>query len=209
MSKKLIRNRRFGKMVFFRISKKKKEVEEILWTYSNRSFLKKYVSGLILPEFSASLKKKLIDLKSMGVTEPIRLSKNTRSLFLKEFRSLYSVGKYKSVTDKVEKKWRKIERSFFEEIVALSIPELRLRNRFFCYITFYGGGGSYGRDNQIYVRANPDIPNDFHFVNYTIMHELIYLMFEPFVQKKNLPQLDKEKFVESVVEKPQILKLLK
>ncbi|TSC91104.1 MAG: hypothetical protein CEN90_652 [Parcubacteria group bacterium Licking1014_17] len=188
--------------VQFRISKEK-EIEEVLWTYCKMSFLKKWSSELILPKFSKQLESKLKKLTSKSLGNSVNygyinlLNDGDRALFLREFNSIYSLSKYKSVLNILREKWQKTERGFFQKITK--IPDVKTVESYVCYITFYGSGGSFGRGNQIYVRANPDVKSDITFSDYTIAHELIHLMIEKLFKRKKLTQSSKEKLVDSII----------
>jgi predicted metal-dependent hydrolase len=190
---------------------KKKEIEEILWTFSHLSSLRRWASKIVLPPFSKLLTRRLQSLvrrkSSLEPKSEMKLDQKTYALFIKEFNLLYNRKQYQNTLNFVERKWRRIECQFFKTISSMS--NLRVRRRYICYLTFYGGGGSFGRNNQIYVRVNPKIKSDRRFANYTIIHELIHLMLEPYATKHGFSQEEKEHAVESIVKSPPIRKPLK
>jgi len=184
----------------FRLSKKK-EFEGILWTFSHLSFLRKWSSQIVLPQFSKPLMRALR-------TSPWKIDsdRKTRKRLLGELNTLYNPKQCRDILAVVERGWRKIEKRFFKAVSRE--PNLCLRKTYVCYLTFYGGEGSFGQKNQIYVRMNPDIPSDLRLANYTIMHELIHLMLETDDKACDTSQPARERFVESIIEKPSIRRLL-
>lgn len=193
--------------VVFRASKRK-EAEEVLWTFTHRSLLQKLSSRLILPSFSKELVQQLqrLETPTNRFESPLTVGRKISGRLWQELGILYKPPRYQRVLAGVKRRWQKIERQFFD--VAAALPSLAVRNRYICYLTFYGGGGSFGRENQIYVRVNPRIASDIRFSNYAVAHELIHLMTEPRAQARRLSQAARERWVESIIEYPKIRTLL-
>lgn len=186
---------------------KEKEIEEVLWTASHLTFLKKYSSRIALPPFSKGLVRrlKLLDHDGLLVSE-VKVDEDTYALFMKEFNAVFRRSQYDAAKATMEAEWRDVEGHFFRAIS--SVQYLCVRKRYRCYVTFYGGGGSFGCGNQIYVRANPDMSWGACRTNYVIMHELIHLMVQPHASSRQVSQAVEERLVDSVIERPEIRRLL-
>jgi len=182
-------------------------MEGIIWTFAHLPKIRKMSSDVILPPFSRSLSRRLLALHSMRSRWEGRIlvPAEMKRAFVKEFSGICRVNEYRKNVKSVRRQWRLIEREFFKQVRLLSIAPAAKTYR--CYVTFYGGGGSFGRKREIYVRLNPSIPNDLRYANYTIAHEIIHLLVEPTARKKNLSPLAREHLVDGIIERPPLRRL--
>ena len=193
-------------MVEFLFSKQR-EIEGIIWTFAHISKIRKISSDIILPPFSNSLSHRLLVLQSSHNQWEGRIPvpAEVKKVFMREFSGICHANEYQKIIKSVRKQWRSIEKKFFKGIQPLSTVPVAKTYR--CYITFYGGGGSFGRKKEIYVRVNTLIPNDLRYANYTIAHEIIHLIMEPTARIKNLSPLARERLVDGIIERPPLRSL--
>ncbi|MBI5765611.1 hypothetical protein HZA71_00080 [Candidatus Falkowbacteria bacterium] len=198
--------------LIFRISRSK-ELEEIIWTLQNYRFLRGWTSKIILPSFAQIFISKIKQSKDQPFSEKIlRLSKEQPlddkiiENLDKELSKVYDSKLYHKIRSEVEMRWSKVEKPFFKIVGGIS--QCQVRSTYYCYIGIYGGGGSFGRKNQIYVRVNPKEINDLKYVCYTIMHELIHLMIEKTADNQKWPHRQREGFVDKIIKTTELKKLL-
>ena len=187
-------------MVEFLFSKQR-EIEGIIWTFAHLSKLRKLSSDIILPLFSDSLSQRLRALQSLNDhwEGRIPVPAETKRALVREFSNIYHPDKYQKIIKPVRRQWQSIEKKFFKRIRQFAtVP---IAQTYHCYVTFYGGGGSFGRNKEIYVRVNPSIPNDLRYANYTIAHEITHLLVKSSATQSEEPKLARERLVDKIIER--------
>jgi hypothetical protein len=154
----------------------KEDVERILYTISKWDFYEQYydVSWIQLP-------KKLNKLKIK------EYSKDEIIDFVKEEYLNNSTKIYKKVEQEILSNWQKIS----EKIEKISIEtNLNFPSELEIQLTRYGMGGTYWLPKKIILLATKFYPIT------TIVHELIHLAIEDWIQKYTVGQAQKERIVD-------------
>lgn len=106
--------------------------------------------------------------------------------------SEYEEKDYQEFANKTSNEFSKIEHSFFEKLQK--ICGKRIRRNFNLILTKYGVGGSYFPPNKIiYNIAMKNTP-----IN-SILHEIVHLTIEKYIQKYNIQQNEKERIVDLIL----------
>jgi len=102
-------------------------------------------------------------------------NKKDRKLFVKELNlelnKIYDENGYQRKSEKIKNNWKKIEQSFFNILRSLN---LRIKDKYICYISLYGPSGQFNYPNAINLRVINT--KDIKEANETIAHELIHLL---------------------------------
>lgn len=102
-------------------------------------------------------------------------NKTFKKLFIgelnKELSKIYKIDIYKKRKGLIKNNWQKIEKDFFKVLEDLN---LKIRSKYFCYISLYGPQGQFKYPNEINLRVNTK--KDIIQANQTIAHEIIHLM---------------------------------
>lgn len=136
---------------------KNKEKERLLSIYGDYQWFIDSGFPIVLPEFYA------------------KIPKDNKKFFAKrlnaELNKIYSKKDYQLKNETVKSNWRKIERVFFE---ILSGFNLKVLDKYFCYVSLYGPEGQFNYPRMINLRVanRKDIKN----ANETIAHEIIHLL---------------------------------
>jgi len=104
----------------------------------------------------------------------------------------YKEEDYKKVTAKLNSEFSKIEDSFFKNLQKLCGG--RRKRSFILILTKYGVGGSYSLPNKIIYNFGMKSSS----VN-TILHEIVHLVIEPYIQKYEIQQNEKERIVDLIL----------
>ncbi|MFH1551923.1 MAG: hypothetical protein ABIC36_03560 [bacterium] len=166
---------------------KQQELETILWTIKNHKQLEKFSSDTIYPKLPKKIWNKIVQ-------DNVKFS-NSRKIvqgYLKKTNQLNQQENLKKVFIPL---WKKIEKEFFKKIKK--ILKIKILPKYICYLTQYGGGGSFNPPNTIWVRANKKNKNDIKYFTYTITHEIIHLLLHQ--QLKNTSQDKIENQIEKIL----------
>ena len=108
-------------------------------------------------------------------TKIYRKNRNNKKLFAKELNialnKIYDKNDYQRKSEKIKNNWKKIEQSFFNILGSLN---LRIKDKYICYISLYGPSGQFNYPDVINLRVNNT--KDIKEANETIAHELIHLL---------------------------------
>jgi len=180
-------------IVLFRQSKKQ-ELETILWTIKNHKLLEKFCDSIIYPKLSKKLWQMIINDNDMfsNSREPVRkYLEKTNQLVLE-----------KNIKQTVIPLWRKIEKKFFTKI--RNILNLNLLPKYICYLTRYGGGGTFNPPDTMWVQVNKKNKNDIRYFTYTVAHEIIHILLEGKYGRKSGQRREKE--VDDILIKTKLFK---
>lgn len=103
----------------------------------------------------------------------------------------YAEKDYKSATAEINKKFSKIENIFYGKLH--NACGKRIKRNFKLILTKYGVGGSYKLPNKIILNINSKSK-----IN-TILHEITHLAIEPYIQKYQIQQNEKERIVNLIL----------
>ena len=116
---------------------------------------------------------------------------NLEKIFL-ALKNEYKEEDYQRSADEIIKKFSEIENSFFENLQE--VCGKRIRRRFKIMLTKYGVGGSYSVPNKIIYNLGMKSSSV-----YTILHEIVHLIIEPYIQKYQVGQNEKERIVDLIL----------
>ena len=180
-------------IVLFR-QNKKQELETILWTIKNYKLLEKFCNNTIYLKLPKKLWQMIINDNDMfsNSREPLRkYLEKTNQLILE-----------KNIKQTVIPLWREIEKKFLTKIGK--ILNLNPSSKYICFLTKYGGGGSFNSPDTIWVRVNNKNKNDIKYFAYTIAHEIVHILLEE--KYKGKSHEEKEKEVDNVLIKTGLFK---
>ena len=160
---------------------KKEDVERILYTIGKWDFYQQHynISWIKLPE-------------KIDKTKIREYSKNEILDIVEEEYSTNSINIYKKVEQEILDNWPKVSEkieSVSKETNIVFPSELKIQ------LTCYGMGGSYWLPNKIVLLATKLSPTA------TIVHELIHLVVEEWIQKYAIGQAQKERIVDLFMSK--------
>lgn len=160
----------------------KEEVETILWTMKNQKFIEKFCNNILFPK----LPKKFWKI----VHEDNEDFSKSRKIIKEYLLKTRQLNKKREVSTMFIPLWRKIEKDFFSRLQR--ILNMDPQKTYVCYITQYGGGGSFNTPNKIWVRANVKNKNDRKYFNYAVAHEIIHLLLHHTHQSKTQEKIEKK-----------------
>jgi hypothetical protein len=98
-----------------------------------------------------------------------------------ELSNIYNKRIYQLKSEEIKNNWQKIEKEFFE---TLNKFNLKIKDKYFCYISLYGPEGQFNYPDIINLRTGNrrDVKN----ANETIAHEIIHLLIYTKVKKFKL-----------------------
>jgi len=165
----------------------KEELETILWTIKNYKKIRKFCNDIIYPKLPKNLWESILK-DDQNFTN----SRKKVEEYLKSTNQLSLDPKIKQVAIPL---WAKIENDFFKKIKKIS--KIRPFKKYICYLTKYGGGGSFNPPNIIWVRMNLKNKNDLKYFTYTVAHEITHLLLNK--KHKNKLQEIKEKEIDQIL----------
>jgi len=121
-----------------------------------------------------------------GITRDVSLS-----IIKEKIEKEYNEQDYKQITEKILFDFSIIEKQFSEKlrmIFNVKIPAI-----FVVYLTKYGVGGSYDLPNIIIFNINNKRGIK------TIVHEIVHIIIEPWVQKYEIQNQEKERIVDLIL----------
>lgn len=166
---------------------KKEELETILWTIKNYKKIKKFCNDIIYPKLPKNLWQSIVK-DDQNFTN----SKKEVKEYLEDTNQLDLKLKIKRIAIPL---WTKMQNDFFERIEEIS--EIKPLKKYICYLTKYGGGGSFNPPNTIWVRINPRNKNDLKYFTYTVAHEITHLLLNK--KHKDKLQETKEKEIDQIL----------
>lgn len=177
----------------------KKEVNELVETYSQYDFFKKKKYKVFYPKISDSLEKQLIaNPQKNGLKEQLGI----------EFKPIFEQEQliYKKTLSQVEGNWRIVENDFFKELkrlkLKMAVEEIK------CYVSRYGPGGSFYPYKSISIRAVKEYEPDIVKANEKIAHELVHLAIHKYACQYQLDFENTERLVDLILTKTTIANLL-
>ncbi|MEK7078129.1 MAG: hypothetical protein AAB911_01030 [Patescibacteria group bacterium] len=182
-------------IVLFRQSKQQ-ELETILWTIKEHRLVEKFCNVIIYPKLPRHL--------WQAIEQDDKTFKNSRGIVKLHLEKTNQLVLQKNASKIVAPLWRKIEKEFFARAVKLT--KVKICDKYICYLTRYGGGGSFNPPNTIWVRANIKNKNDLRFFTYTVAHEITHLLLDNLLNKKKRTKRQKEKAVDAVLIKTNLFK---
>lgn len=175
--------------VLFRKSKKQ-DVETIIWTIKNHEKFKRF-SASIYPKLPKDIIDSIIQNDNQVKSRNLLMSYFKKNIFLKPVN-------YKELVSQ----WKKIEKDFFKKIKI--ITGVKPKKNYLCYLTTYGGGGSFNPPKTIWVRINPKCKKDSKYFTYTIAHEITHLLL--FKKNKSQTQRKIENNIDDILIKTGLFK---
>lgn len=140
---------------------KNKEKRKLLNIYEEYQWFIDNDFPIILPKFYAEIYQR---------------NKNNKKLFteelITELDKIYNKNDYQVKSEIIKSGWQKIEWDFFDIVKNFN---LRIKNKYYCYISLYGPSGQFLYPNVISLRMNNT--KDTKEANETVAHELIHLLF--------------------------------
>ena len=124
---------------------------------------------IVLPEFYKQL------------YQEIKSKKDFKIRLEKELSKIYNKKIYDEKAGVAKSEWEKIETRFFD---VLKKHNLKIKDKYLCYISLYGPEGQFKYPNVIDLRISNK--SDVKQINETIAHELIHLMILRKVEKLKL-----------------------
>jgi len=109
----------------------------------------------------------------------------------KELNKIYNKEIYNQKVRAVKNEWKKVETEFF---CILKKYNLKIKDKYLCYVSLYGPEGQFKYPNIIDLRISKE--SDDREANETIAHELIHLMI---LKKTEKLKLDYKK-IEGIVD---------
>jgi len=155
--------------VTFLISKTK-EKEKLLNIHSEYQWFIDNDFPIILPNFYTKLYEQN---KKNKVQFAKDMSRNLDKIYNQRF--------YQRNLKQIKTNWQRVEQKIFN---ILNNFNLKIKNKYFCYISLYGPQGQFKYPNLINLRVNNT--KDIKEANETIAHELIHLLIYNKVKKINL-----------------------
>ena len=174
-----------GNTIKFIISKKR-ETERLVDLFSEYKWFAKNDFPIVLPKISQSVKNNLLKKQS---------KKKLLVLANKILKNEYNKDKYLQAKKLTEEKWQRIEKDFFE---IVSKYQFKIRDKYFCYISFYGPMGQFFYPDMIDVRAKR---KDIKSIDETIAHEIIHLLIFNKAKKLKLNYEEIESIVDLFLKK--------
>lgn len=171
-----------------------KIAERCISYFIKEDWYKKQGYDLRVPEIPEEIKKDLIKSEEL-----IRKNEYDQTEYFEAFKKIYDKEEHEKLIEKIEPKWKKIEKDFFErteKIVGKKWPY----DEYFCYLSFYGTGGSYWK-NSILIKAQRKN------VHKTIAHELIHTLVNHEIWVNRIPHWTKERIVDLYLAKTELRKL--
>lgn len=137
-----------------------KEKEKLLNIYEEYQWFIDNDFPIVLPKFYARIYQE---------------NKNNKKIFIKELNreldKIYNKKDYWIKNEKIKNNWKKIEQIFFNTLENFN---LKIKNKYICYISLYGPIGKFKYPDTINLRASNI--KDIKEANETITHELIHLL---------------------------------
>ncbi|MFA5413412.1 MAG: hypothetical protein WC348_02635 [Patescibacteria group bacterium] len=106
-------------------------------------------------------------------------------------RKEYKERDYKKAADAAKKNFSKIEKDFYGRLGK--ICGKKIRKSYQLILTKYGVGGSYVPPDKIILNINAVSPLN------TLLHEIVHLAIESYIQKYKINQNEKERIVDSIM----------
>jgi len=152
-----------------------KEKEKLLNIYEEYQWFIDNDFPIVVPKFYTKIYQKKIYQKN----------KNNKKLFVKELNielnKTYDENDYQRKSERIKNNWKKIEQSFFNILGSLN---LRIKDKYICYISLYGPSGQFNYPDVINLRVSNT--KDIKEANETIAHELIHLLIYDKAKKLKL-----------------------
>ncbi|MCK4453877.1 hypothetical protein KAU51_00825 [Candidatus Parcubacteria bacterium] len=147
------------------IYSKKREKEKLLHIHSEYQWFVDNNFPIVLPKFYKKL---------------YQTTKGNKKLFKKELDkrldNIYDKNVYKKRKEIIRKNWKRNEKEFFNILRNFNV---KIKDKYICYITLYGPQGQFEYPNIIDLRSNKKI--DIEEADITIAHELMHLiLFDKF-----------------------------
>jgi len=147
-----------------------KEKEKLLNIYEEYQWFIDNDFPIVVPKFYTKIYQK---------------NKNNKKLFVKELNielnKTYDENDYQRKSERIKNNWKKIEQSFFNILESLN---LRIKDKYICYISLYGPSGQFNYPDVINLRVSNT--KDIKEANETIAHELIHLLIYDKAKKLKL-----------------------
>lgn len=141
------------------LSSKNKEKEKLLNIHDNYQWFIDNDFPIVLPGFYPEIYKndKKLFVRQLGI----------------ELSKIYNKNDYQLKSEAVKNKWRKVEKEFFD---ILSNFNLKVRDKYFCHVSFYGPEGQFNYPNIVNLRVakGKDVRNASETIAHEIIHLLIY-----------------------------------
>ncbi|MBU4057264.1 hypothetical protein KJ695_05160 [Patescibacteria group bacterium] len=164
--------------VFF-LSSKEREIQKLLNIRSEYQWFLDNDFPIILPKFYEQLYQKSKSKKDFKIGSE------------KELNKIYNKEIYNQKVRAVKNEWKKVETEFF---CILKKYNLKIKDKYLCYVSLYGPEGQFKYPNIIDLRISKE--SDDREANETIAHELIHLMI---LKKTEKLKLDYKK-IEGIVD---------
>ncbi|PJB87800.1 hypothetical protein CO083_05095 [Candidatus Roizmanbacteria bacterium CG_4_9_14_0_8_um_filter_34_12] len=151
------------------LSSKTREIQRLLNIRSEYQWFLDNDFPIVLPEFYKQL------------YQEIKSKKDFKIRLEKELSKIYNKKIYDEKAGVAKSEWEKIETRFFD---VLKKHNLKIKDKYLCYISLYGPEGQFKYPNVIDLRISNK--SDVKQINETIAHELIHLMILRKVEKLKL-----------------------
>ena len=103
----------------------------------------------------------------------------------------YKDKDYRESAILIKKKFSRIENNFYDRLQK--VCGKKIRKNYKLILTKYGVGGSYAPPNKIIIKINAGNPINI------ILHEIVHLAIEPYIQKYKIKQNEKERIVDLIL----------
>jgi len=148
------------------LSSKTREIQRLLNIRSEYQWFLDNDFPIVLPEFYKQL------------YQEIKSKKDFKIRLEKELSKIYNKKIYDEKAGVAKSEWEKIETRFFD---VLKKHNLKIKDKYLCYISLYGPEGQFKYPNVIDLRISNK--SDVKQINETIAHELIHLIILRRVEK--------------------------
>ena len=172
------------------LSLKEREIQKLLNIHSEYQWFLDNDFPIILPEFYKQLYRESKSKKDFKISLEKELSK------------IYNKKIYDEKVKIAKSEWEKIETRFFD---VLEKYNLKIKNKYLCYVSLYGPEGQFKYPNIIDLRINSQ--SDIGQMNETIAHELIHLIILRKAEKLKLNYKKIEGFVDMFFKKTDLKNL--
>ena len=160
-----------------------------IWHISDEDWFKKEGYNIVYPKISEKLKQEIKNSEKLIKQDKYSSPSEIKEIIKKEISQM----DLEEIRKKVEENWVSVEQKFFEMVPDIVGKQFHYE-KYACYFTPYGPGGSY--DGQTYksfvVKANENFTNK----NKTIMHELIHCLIQEDIKSNDIDHWTKERIVD-------------